>query len=279
MSEHIQSLSGERQPPDFGPSQGADAPRSEDHERTPGVFHERSQFSMRLVLWVAFGLVVTAVVLHFAVAGILALDERRNLPPAGSESSLALEDASRPLGQRLLDVPAPHLEGIERETSLLVLRAGAHEDRRFFVGPTVPIRIGDNPNARLFELREGQEVTITYYMPGGVDGGFGVVTSVTSPPGKTRKNDEHALPQATQTLTATVLRIEPRSVAAAREWAEVQMNRYGWADQQKKVARIPVAEAMEQILRSKEFQPPKKKGAASVPPTRSNSGRGKEDMK
>jgi hypothetical protein len=272
MSEHIQPA------PD--PHHPMHSPTGDvEPERTPGVLHEKSEFSMRLVLWVGFGLIVVAVVLHFVVAGLLAYDERRNLPPSGSESSLALEDAGRPLGQRLLDVPAPHLEGIERETSLLVLRVGAHEDRRFFAGPSVRVHIGDNPNARLFELREGQEVTITYHMPGGADGGFGVVTSVISPPGVSRKNDEHALPLETQILTATVLRIDPRGVAAAREWAEVQMNRYGWADRQKGVAHIPVAEAMEQVLRSKEFQPPKKKGGSSVPPTRSNSGRGKEEMK
>jgi hypothetical protein len=249
-------------------------------ERTPGVSHEKTEFSMRLVLWVGFGLFVTGVVIHFAVAGLLALDEKRNLPPPGSESSLALEDANRPLGQRLLDVPAPHLEGIERETSLLVLRVGEQDERRFFVGPAARVRIGDNTNARLFELREGQEVTITYHMPGGVDGGFGVVMSVTSPPEKSRKNIEQELPQATQTLTATVLRIEPRSVAAAREWAEVQMNRYGWADRKQDVARIPIDAAMEEVLRSKEFQPPKKKSAVPfTPPTRSNSGRGREEEK
>jgi hypothetical protein len=158
---------------------------------------------------------------------------------------------------------------------LLVLRVGAHEDRRFFVGPATRVRINKSI-ARLYELREGQEVTITYHMPGGADGGFGVVTSVTSPPEGSRKTDEHELPQATQILTATVLRIEPRGVAAAREWAEVQMDRYSWADRQKDVARIPIALAMEEVLRSKEFQPPKKmSNGSAIPPTRSNSGRGK----
>jgi hypothetical protein len=245
-------------------------------ERTPGVSHEKSEFSMRLVLWVGFGLIATAAVIHVAVWGLFVRDMKRELPPPGSESSLALEDASRPLGQRLNDVPGPHLEGIERSSSLLVLRVGPHEDRRFYAGPEVRVHIGGNPNARLFELREGQEVTITYNLAGGAEGGLAVVSSVTSPPGQFRKNDERQSLRETQTLTGTVLRVEPRSVAAAREWAEVEMNRYGWTDRQKGVAHIPVSEAMEEVLRSKEFQPPKKKrDGSAVPPTRSNSGRGR----
>jgi hypothetical protein len=272
MSEHIQPAPGTH------PSPHAPAAETEA-ERTPGVAHEKSEFSLRLVLWTGFGLIVTAVIVHVAVWAVFVRDIKSNQLPPGSEPSLAVEDANRPLEERLLDVPPPHLEGIEPESSLLVLRVGEHEDRRFVVGPDTRVRIDKKEKARLFELREGQQVTITYYMPAGANG-FGIVTSVISPPDKSAKQNEHALPGAMHTLTATVLLIEPRSVAAARQWAEVQMERYSWADRKKEVARIPVTAAMDEVLKEKEFQPPKKKNDRPLTaPTRTNSGRGTEEEK
>ena len=150
---------------------------------------------MGLILWTAFGLIVVAVVLHFVIWGLLVRDMRQPPPTPGSESSLALEDANRTLGQRLNEVPGPHLEGIERSSSLLVLRVGPHEDRRFYAGPQVRVHIGDNTNASLFQLREGQEVAITYHLADGADGGLAVVSSVTSPPGQFRKGSEQESPR------------------------------------------------------------------------------------
>src|SRR5262249_18878888 len=152
--------------------------------------------------------------------------EKSDTLPAGSMSTLALDDARRPLGQRLDTMPPPHLEGIERESSLVILRVDEGKEERFFVAPNVRVRIDETEKARLFELREGQQVTVAYDMPGGVAGGLGVVTSVTSPPVKAEKRAEPELPDVTRTLTGTVIKLEPRSIAAAREWAEVQKDRY-----------------------------------------------------
>ena len=193
------------------------------------------------------------------------------------ESSLALEDARRPLGRRLLDVPPPHLEGIERESSLLILRTGEGERRTFYVAPEVHVVIKDK-TARLFELREGRAVTITYHMPGGADGGLGVATSVNSPPMKAAAETAHERADAARTLTATLVKVEPRSVAAARELADVQMNRFGWADRDQGIVRIPVGTAMEEVLKSREFRSGarQKSDGRIAPPGRSNSGRGSE---
>jgi len=265
MSEHIQP------PPDPHSAPIAAALP----ERTPGVSYEKSGFDFWLILGVGFGLIVTVVVLQLAVRWLLVHYEIPNAPPLLGESSLGLDDARRPLGQRLLDVPPPHLEGIERESSLLILRTGESEQQRFYVAPNIHVSIQDR-TARLFELREGQAVTITYQMPGGAAGGLGVATSVRSPPMKAATETAHELADATRMLTATVVKVEPLSVEAARAWADVQMDRYSWADRAKGIVRIPVATAMEEVLKSREFRSGarKKSDGRIAPPGRSNSGRG-----
>ena len=242
-------------------------------ERTPGVSYEKSGFDFWLILKLGLGLIVTVVVLQLAVRWLLVHYEIPNAPPLLGESSLGLDDARRPLGQRLLDVPPPHLEGIERESSLLILRTGESEQQRFYVAPNIHVSIKDR-TARLFELREGQAVTITYHMPGGVAGGLGVATSVRSPPMKAATETTQELADATRMLTATVVKVEPRSVEAARAWADVQMDRYSWADRAKGVVGIPVATAMEEILKSREFRSGarQKSEGRIAPPGRSNSG-------
>ena len=74
-----------------------------------------------------------------------------------------------------------------------------------FTPPRMSVSVSATRRKRqLFELREGQRVTITYYMPGGVGGGLGVATAVTSPPTKVRArgNPHGELPEAARTLTA-----------------------------------------------------------------------------
>jgi hypothetical protein len=265
MSEHIQPA-----PDPHAAPTPATLP-----ERTPGVLHERGGFAFGLIIKVGIGLAVIVIVTQIALWRLLAYQEIRNTAPLEGASSLALEDAQRPLSQRLLSVPPPHLEGIERESTLLVVRAGPNEEQRFFAAPTIHVHIKDEP-ARLFELREGQEVSVTYHLPGGVAGGFGVVTAVNSPPVKAEKEAPKSS-IAPRTLTGTIIKIEPRSVEAARQWAEVQMERYDWADRQKEIARIPVADAMEAVLESKAFRSGdnKKGDGRSTLPTRSSSGRGR----
>jgi hypothetical protein len=105
MSEHIQPAPA----PHHIPS-GDTLP-----ERTPGVLHERGGFNFRLILSVGGGLIITALIIHVAVWWLLSHYEIPHAPPLEGESSLALEDARRPLNQRLLDVPPPLLEGIRIE--------------------------------------------------------------------------------------------------------------------------------------------------------------------
>ncbi len=254
MSEHIQPASGGRHPPDSA-HQGVNTPHSlEEHLRTPGVFHERLHFDFRLIMLVGGGLLVVVFIVHFTVAGLLGGLERKYTVPPNRLSELTREDAAQPINQRIDRMPAPHLEGIERASSLLEIRTAEGERQRFCTSVDVRVRIGKNEKARLFELREGQRVTLSYYMPGGDDGALGVVTSITSPPLKAeRKKAGPELPDTSRTLNGEIIRIEARSIAAARDWAEVQMEHYGWVDRDKGIVHIPVEKAMEEVLRSKEL--------------------------
>lgn len=266
MSEHIQQAPGPHAAP----------PTAEAHEGTPGVSRESDWFNFWLIVKVGLGLAVTAAFIQVSVWYLLHGLKKIETQPVGTESSLALDDARRPLGQRLDNVPPPLLEGIERESSQLILLVDEDKEERFYVASDVKVHLGEKENARLFELREEQRVTVAYHMPGGVAGGIGVVTSVTSPPVKSDTKTEPELPDATRTLTATVVRLVPRSTAAAREWAEVQMERYGWADRRKEIVHVPIEQAMEDVLKSKEFRSEggKKKGDGRMAmPTRSSSGR------
>jgi hypothetical protein len=269
MSEHIQPA------PSAHAAPGAHA--TAEAQRTPGVAHECPEFNFRLVVRVGIGLVITVVVIHVVVWWLMRGLKRAHEVAAGSLSALALEDANRTLDERLQDVPSPHLEGIERESSLLILRAGEKEERRFFIADNVIVRRGKEA-IRLFELQEGERVSVTYYLPGGTAGGIGVATSVTTPPQEAGKEKAESLAHESHVFTGAIVRVEPRSVAAAREWAEVQMEHYGWAEKQRGIARIPVAAAMEEVLKSKEFRPPdkgKQSDGRLTMPARSNSGRGR----
>jgi hypothetical protein len=269
MSEHIQ--------PAPSPHSAPGAHATAEAERTPGVAHESLGFNFRLIVRVGIGLVITAVVIHVVVLWLMRGLERAHEVPGGSISALALEDANRTLDERLQDVPSPHLEGIERESSLLILRVGESDERRFFIAPNVIVRRGEKA-IRLFELQKGERVSVTYHLPGGAAGGIAVATSVTTPPQIAAKEKGDTLAHESHIFSASIVRVEPRSVAAAREWAEVQMERYGWAEKQHGIARIPVAAAMEEVLKSKEFRPPdkgKKSDGRPMMPTRSNSGRGR----
>jgi hypothetical protein len=269
MSEHIQPAPGPHVPPA--------AAAAAAHAHTPGVAYESEKFDFRLVLWVGAGLVAVAVVIHVAVWWLLGGLEKINAKPAGSISELALDDATKPLGQRIDKVPTPHLEGIERGGSLIVILTENGEEGRFYGSPDLRVRIDNNEKANLFELCQGQRVSLTYYFPGGVEGGLGVVTAVTSPRVKAKqKKPSSELPDATRTINGTILRIEAHSIGTAREWAEAQMERYGWIDREKGIVHIPIDRAMDEVLKSKEFRPAKnqKKGEGRLAlPSRSSSGR------
>jgi hypothetical protein len=269
MSEHIQPTPSPHAPP---PGVAV----AEAHKQTPGVAYERERFDFRTIAWVGAGLVITAVVVHVAVWWLLGGLESVNAVPAGSISELAQEEADKPLGQRLDNVPAPHLEGIERESSLIVLRTENGEETRFFGSPEIRVEI-DHQQAKLFELREGQRVTLTYFLPGGVGGAMGVVTSVTYPAVKAeQKKPEAELPDVSRTINGEIVRIEPRSISASRDWAEVQMQNYGWIDRDKGIVHIPVEKAMEEAAEKQRLGTTdnRKKGAGRLAlPSRSSSGR------
>ena len=68
----------------------------------------------------------------------------------------------------------------------------------------------------------------------------------------------------------------PSLIAAARQRAEARMDRYGWIDREKGIVHIPIEQAMQEVLQSKEFRSEgkqKKGDGRTALPTRSSSGR------
>jgi hypothetical protein len=269
MSEHIQ--------PYFDAHSATSAPMADVPGHTPGVAHESEHLDFRPIVWSGFGLIVMCTVVTALVWWLFAGLEKFNAQPVGTVSSLAIEDADRPFGQRLDNVPSPHLEGIERESSIISVRTRNGAEMSFFASADINVSIGEKEKASLFELHEGQLVTLVYYMPSGETGGIGVVAAIVSPPAKAKEAKiESEQPDSTRSLLAEIIKVEPRSVAASREWAEVQMNRYGWTDRNDGIVHIPVERAMESVLQSNEFrvEADKKKGNGRPKiPSRSNSGR------
>jgi hypothetical protein len=250
MSDHIQSTPA--------PQSASQIPLEGEIERTPGVSYEREEFSLRLILWVGLGLAAFVILVVGAVSLLDRGFEKLRGDTAPKSSTLAVEDSDRTLAQRLGSVPGPHLEGIERESSILSVRMKDGEIKRFVAGPHIRVNIGNNSNARLFDLREDSVVSLTYYVPSGVSGGEGIAIFVAAPSHE-RTGTSHELPEAavalSHTIECTVIKTEPQSVAALREWAEAKMNRYGWVDREKRITHIPVSEAEEMVLDSAEFRP------------------------
>lgn len=71
-----------------------------DHA-TPGVRHETRDINVRVVMWFAIGLVVSAVIIHFALGALFALFARLHPSP---------EAPSRIAFQPRLVAPAPRLQ-------------------------------------------------------------------------------------------------------------------------------------------------------------------------
>jgi hypothetical protein len=117
MSEHVQLPGGGHQPSEGALGGRTPPAQGEEHERTPGVLHESEAFDFRLIVWVGVGLAVTGILVQIVVWGVLGGLEKKHTVPSAAVSELAKEDAERPLGQRVDHMPAPHLEGIERESS------------------------------------------------------------------------------------------------------------------------------------------------------------------
>lgn len=268
MSEHIQP---------YFDSHSATSATADTPGHTPGVSHESEHLDLRPIVWSGFGLIVMCAVVSALVWWLFGGLEKFNAQPVGTVSSLAIEDADRPFGQRLDNVPAPHIEGIERESSIISIRTQNGEEKRLFASADISVSIGEKEKASLFELHEGQRVTLVYYMPSGSSGGIGVVAAVISPPVKAKAEKiESEQPDSSRSLLAEIIKVEPRSIAASREYAEVQMNRYGWTDRNDEIVHIPVERAMESVLQSTEFRADadKKKGhGRPTIPSRSSSGR------
>jgi len=267
--------STDRAGPDVRPDPGPPPPAPHH----PEVRHEHSDVNVRAILWVAAGLVATAVVIHLVVWWLFDYYQRRDARANAGVPSLVAEEGSRPLGERLRDLPGPRLEGLEAEFSRLVLRTEGEEELTFDVPRIVLVeRDGKEitPKGKqftLFDLAEGMRVRVTYRM----DNGRGVAIAIEAPPGESSERGPKGADL--QQAVGRVAKIEPVDVAARRAWGEARLSRYGWVDEKDKVAHIPIDSAMQAILSKelrKKYLPAAKteEGAGRGGKGRSETGRG-----
>jgi hypothetical protein len=211
------------------------------------VRHEHSDVNVRAIFWVAAGLVALAVVIHLVVWWQFVYYERRHERRNADVPPLVAEVSSRPLGERLSELPGPRLEGIEEEFSRLVLRTEEKGELTFDVPRIVRVeRDGKEttPEGRrftLFDLAEGMRVRVTYR----AHDGESVALAIAAPPEESSERGPEG-PQV-QKAVGRVVKIQPVAVAALRAWGEARLGRYGWVKKDE-VAHIPIDRAMKAIL-------------------------------
>jgi hypothetical protein len=94
--------------PTDGPAHGP-----EPHLENPDVRFERRDANIRLILLTAGGLVAVAVAIHLALWGMMDYYHVRESRTHRDGNPLAEEDSKRQLDERLRDIPAPSLEGLQ----------------------------------------------------------------------------------------------------------------------------------------------------------------------
>jgi hypothetical protein len=94
--------------PTDGPAHGPDP-----HLENPDVRFERRDANIRLILFTAGGLVAVAVAVLLILWGMMDYYNAREAKTHRDGNPLAEEDSKRQLDERLRDIPAPSLEGLQ----------------------------------------------------------------------------------------------------------------------------------------------------------------------
>src|SRR5437588_7141849 len=94
--------------PTDGPAHGP-----EPHLENPGVRFERRDANLRLIVITAGLLVAVTAAALLAMWGMMGYYHVREAKTHRDGNPLAVEDAGRQLDQRLKDIPAPALEGLQ----------------------------------------------------------------------------------------------------------------------------------------------------------------------
>ena len=200
MSEHIQSPSGGRQPPERALGGLTPPAQREEHNalRASSMRAKRSisgSLSRSASAWP-----LSPPSSYFTVAGLLGGLEKYHTVPPGRVSELMSEDAAQPLNERVETMCRRRISKASNDRAACSKSAPKTARESGFAHPSMSASASEEPKARTVRAAEGQIVTVSYYMPGGAGGGLGVVTSVTSPPLKSeRKKPSSELPEVSQT--------------------------------------------------------------------------------
>lgn len=244
--------------------------------------YEARDANLTTIVFVGCVLVASAVVIHVAVWGLFRYFSERDNRTKTSDLPLVRAEMNR--------LPArPRLEAFEPAHAGVVLRTDDGEEQFFYVDANnltvqrVP-RQGKRSPLGLYALRPGTEVALTYARPQGLTGGDG------APPGEDQVTRYRAVRIETGpgragagpadesgliTVTGRLVRIDPTSGPDMREAAEARLGRYGWVDEKKQVAHIPIDEAMKILVKDRllKSEPVPEEGKARQENPESSSGR------
>jgi hypothetical protein len=247
--------------------QHADPPPPPDGE--PPVKHETSDGNLTTVVFVGCVLVVVAVVVHVGIWGLFQSWKERD--ERAKKSNLPLVQAE------LNKLPAsPRLEAFEPARAWLYFETEDGKEQAFYVDTDVTVervpKEGKPTRIHLFDLRPGTPASLTYSEPQLLPGRERALRIEV---GDGRGADRGG-PAETGLVTVTgkVSRIEPTSGPDKREAAEVRLRQYGWVDEKKQVAHIPIDEAMKLVL-DRHLLEPAPAGEKKAGPKAPEAGGGK----
>jgi hypothetical protein len=237
--------------------------------------YETQDANLATIVFVGCTLVACAVVIHVALWGLFRYWDKHDVRAKTSSSPLVREEMNQ--------LPAePRLEAFEPNRAWLFLRTSDDKEESFYVDTAVTVeripKEGERAELKLFALRPGTEVALTYQNPQGLPGRPRVVRIETGE-GRAAGTGRPA-ETGLITIAGRLVRIVPTGGADWRVAAEIRLGQYGWVDEKKQIAHIPIDEAMRilaerRLLKSEPVRGDR--GERENP--ESSSGRGSEEGK
>jgi hypothetical protein len=209
----------------------------------PPVKYETQDAHIRTIVLVGCVLVLVAVVVHVALWGLFQYWQQRDERTKRSDLPLVRAEMNQPPAE-------PRLEAYEPHHAWVYFVPDDGRERAFYADGQVTVERVDPDGTRhpvkLFDLRPGTPASLAYSEPQLLPGRDRVLR-IEVGEGRGQHPGEPAEAGLT-TILGKLLRVVPTGGPDKREAAEARLERYGWVDEKKQVAHIPIDAAMKLVL-------------------------------